>query len=84
MNCKKKLTSWLLSCLMVVSLFPATVNAEAAHEHTYTEKVLRAASCETRGIAKFSCDCGSYYYEQTPTHPNREEIIVNEATCGAD
>ena len=81
---KKKFTALVLSCLMVLSLFSATAHAEAEHEHIYTDKVIRVASCETRGIVKHSCDCGYYYYEQMPAHPNHKEDIITEATCGAN
>ncbi|MBO5306067.1 MAG: hypothetical protein J6B12_04825, partial [Clostridia bacterium] len=82
MRNKKKLTAWLLACLMVVSLISTSVAASDVHEHDYTtETIIREADCDTRGIVKLTCDCGNSSYAQIDfTHDYAEETVA--PTCG--
>lgn len=44
-----------------------TVTAKpAAHTHSYTSKVTRAATCTTAGVRTYTCSCGASYTESIP------------------
>ena len=62
----------------------AQFEAVDTHEHTFTKTIVRAASCEVRGVVKYSCSCGYSCFEQLPTHPNHAEVVIIDATCGSD
>ncbi|MBQ6708097.1 MAG: leucine-rich repeat protein [Clostridia bacterium] len=48
----------------------ASYSYGTAHVHSYTEKVVKAATCSEAGTKEFSCSCGSKYTETIPATGN--------------
>ncbi len=52
------------------------------HSHSYNVSVTLAPSCETKGIKKFSCDCGDTYTEEIAALGHKEVIDESvESSC---
>ena len=60
--------------------------AETTHEHTYTEKITKEASCLEEGEKTFTCECGNTYTEAIPVtdHDFTEYVSNEDATYEAD
>ncbi|MDO4344898.1 MAG: hypothetical protein Q4C50_08865, partial [Eubacteriales bacterium] len=80
----KKLLACFLAVCMMFSAVP-TVSAEnAEHQHTYTDDVLKEATCEKTGILKQTCSsCGDAKYAIIPVaaHTPGDDAVIVEATC---
>ncbi len=84
MNNKRRLISWILMIMMVLSLIPVSVSAadECDHAEYGIVSVLKEANCAEgiRGIGKFECvSCGHTWYAQYDGHNMVETTI--DATC---
>lgn len=62
------------------------VETEAPHEHTYTETITTAPTCETDGEATYTCECGDSYTEtiKATGHVFENYVSNNDATYLAD
>ena len=55
---------------------------ESAHEHSYTSKVTKAATCTENGIRTYTCSCGDKYTESIKaTGHSYTSKVTTAATC---
>ena len=57
------------------------------HDHSYTSKITKAATCKEAGVKTFTCLCGDSYTESIPkltTHTFANWTTTKEATCAAE
>lgn len=59
------------------------ISPESGHEHTYTDTVLRPATCTQTGEMKHTCYCGDSYVDAIPVleHTPGQWITVRSATA---
>lgn len=62
-----------------------SVEFEAIHTHSYTEKVTKAATCTNTGVKKYTCSCGDSYTKtiSKKVHTIQKDAAV-AATCTAN
>lgn len=62
-----------------------TVNkVKDVHEHKYTSKVTKEATCAAKGVKTYTCECGDSYTEDIPKTDNHNwdnGKVIKEATC---
>ena len=58
-------------------------NTQAAHKHNYTSKVTKEATCTSKGVKTYSCDCGDSYTEEIEktSHNEGNWTVTKAATC---
>lgn len=63
-----------------------TQQQQTSHVHVYTEKVTKAAACDSEGIKTFNCECGDTYTEaiKATGHSYGEYKYNNDATYTSD
>ena len=56
------------------------------HEHSYVRTVTLAPTCETQGVATYTCRCGDYYTTSIRAlgHLWDDGVVTKEATCIED
>lgn len=58
-------------------------NTQAAHNHSYTSKIIKEATCTVNGVRTYTCDCGDSYTEDLSKvdHTSSDWTITKAATC---
>ena len=58
-------------------------NTQSAHKHNYTSKVTKEATCTSKGVKTYSCDCGDSYTEEIKetAHNEGNWTVTKAATC---
>lgn len=58
--------------------------APVEHDHKYTEKVTKEATCTEAGTKTFTCDCGSFYTVQIPVIDHAVTTTTEKGDCTHD
>ena len=71
----------ILFLLLVISLL--FVSCEEKHQHQWTTKIEKEASCETKGMLVRTCPCGATEKEEIPTTGHKEQVtkVKTPPTC---
>lgn len=60
-----------------------SVGLEALHEHSYTSKITKAATCTEKGTKTFTCECGNSFTEEIAAlgHTGGTATCTSPKTC---
>lgn len=59
-------------------MYSVHVAGSSAHVHSYKKTITKAATCTSKGVATYTCSCGSSYTEDVAATGHKETLVYDK------